>query len=260
MNGTANNYLAGALGIGSTSLTGMSLRLGKTITGATTSYGVLQQGIVQSDVTSTAYGFYNEIGTQAASFTLTNYRHFFATASTIGAGSSVTNQVGFYASVTLTGATNNFGFRGDLAAAYNVWNLYMAGTAANYMAGNLLLSKTTTGFATVGLLYESAAALEITTNGARALRLNRLTSDGEILTISQASTLVGTIGSSSGGIYIGTGTSGTARLNVKSTGQMRFVPLASDPSGAEAGDIYYNSTTNALKLYDGTVWRTITVI
>jgi hypothetical protein len=259
MSGTANNYMAGSLGIGSTSLTGRTLYLGKTITGATNSTGLYQDGIIQSDVTASARYFDTYAQIQNTAFTLTNLFHYRAGSNTFGSA-IVTNQYGFIADASITGATNNYGFFGNIASGTNRWNLYMAGTAANYMAGNLLLSKTTTGFATVGLLYESAAALEITTNGARALRLNRLTSDGEILTISQASTLVGTIGSSSGGIYIGTGTSGTARLNVKSTGQMRFVPLASDPSGAEAGDIYYNSTTNALKLYDGTVWRTITVI
>jgi hypothetical protein len=147
-------YLSGdgSLGIGTTSLTGMSLRLGKTITGATTSYGVLQQGIVQSDVTSTAYGYYNEINTAASTFTLTNYRHFFAAQSTIGAGSTVTNQVGFYVSSNMTSGTNNFAFRGDIPSGTNRWNLYMNGTAANYMAGQLLIGTTTT----------SAFALDVT--------------------------------------------------------------------------------------------------
>ena len=51
------------------------------------------------------------------------------------------------------------------------------------------------------------------------------------------------------------GTSGTERIRVKSGGQMRFVPLAADPSGAEAGDVYYNSTSNKLKCYNGTTWN-----
>jgi hypothetical protein len=132
----------GSVGIGITSLTGITLRLGKTITGATTAYGILQQGIVQSDVTTTAFGYYNEIGTQAAAFTLTNYRHFFATASTIGAGSAVTNQVGFFASATLTGATINYGFQGSIPSGTNRWNLYMDGTANNYMAGQVGIGAT----------------------------------------------------------------------------------------------------------------------
>jgi hypothetical protein len=44
------------------------------------------------------------------------------------------------------------------------------------------------------------------------------------------------------------------RVRIKSTGQVRFVPLAADPAGAEAGDVYYNSGTNKLRLYDGSTW------
>lgn len=44
------------------------------------------------------------------------------------------------------------------------------------------------------------------------------------------------------------------RIRVKETGQMRFVPLAADPGGAQSGDVYYNSGTNKLRLYDGTNW------
>ncbi len=46
-----------------------------------------------------------------------------------------------------------------------------------------------------------------------------------------------------------------AKMTLKSTGQVRFVPLAADPSGAEAGDVYYNSTSNKLKCYNGTTWN-----
>jgi len=47
----------------------------------------------------------------------------------------------------------------------------------------------------------------------------------------------------------------TERLRLKETGQLRFVPLAADPAGAEAGDVYYNSTSNKLKCYNGTSWN-----
>jgi len=46
----------------------------------------------------------------------------------------------------------------------------------------------------------------------------------------------------------------TERFRIKSTGQLRFIPLAADPAGAEAGDVYYNSGTNKLRLYDGSSW------
>ena len=45
------------------------------------------------------------------------------------------------------------------------------------------------------------------------------------------------------------------RMRVKATGAVRFVPLSADPStGNEAGDVYYNSTTNKLRVYNGTSW------
>lgn len=44
------------------------------------------------------------------------------------------------------------------------------------------------------------------------------------------------------------------RMRVKPTGQVNFVPLAADPSGASAGDVYYNSTTNKLRVHNGTSW------
>lgn len=50
------------------------------------------------------------------------------------------------------------------------------------------------------------------------------------------------------------GTNNLERMRIKSTGQVRFVPLAADPAGAESGDVYYNSTTNKLKVYNGTAW------
>jgi len=57
-------------------------------------------------------------------------------------------------------------------------------------------------------------------------------------------------------VVIATGsTTPVERAVVKSTGQVRFVPLAADPSGAEAGDVYYNSTSNKLKCYNGSTWN-----
>lgn len=137
MNGTANNYMAGALGIGTTTIAGSNLVLGKVITGATIAYAFHNWGPVASDVTSLATGYFNTLNTVPASFTLSAYRHFTANQGTIGAGATVTNQYGFTASSNLIGATNNYGFYGELAAGTGRWNLYMAGTAPNYLAGDV---------------------------------------------------------------------------------------------------------------------------
>ena len=145
--GTASNYLAGSLSIGSTSLTGINLFVAKNITGAAAAYGVIQQGVVQSDVTTSGYGFYNQLNTQAASFT-TNYSHFLAVQNSIGAGSVITTQVAYNVASNLTSATNNYGFRGQIPVGTNRWNLFMDGMADNYLAGNTGIGTTTLGTAT----------------------------------------------------------------------------------------------------------------
>jgi hypothetical protein len=55
------------------------------------------------------------------------------------------------------------------------------------------------------------------------------------------------------------GTNSVERMRIKTTGQVRFVPLASAPSSPQAGDVYYDSTLNKLRVYT-TAWETITSI
>ena len=49
--------------------------------------------------------------------------------------------------------------------------------------------------------------------------------------------------------------SSTVRATVKQNGQVNFVPLGAAPSGAAAGDVYYDSSTNKLRCYNGTSWN-----
>jgi hypothetical protein len=140
--GSNTQISSGALGIGTFPSVGYSLLVGKNITGTTTSFGVYQFGTVQSDVTTTANGFYNQVNTQAASFSL-NYNHFLAVQGTIGASSTITTQTAFNVASNLIGGTNNYGFRGQIPSGTNRWNLYMDGTANNYMAGSLGIGGTT---------------------------------------------------------------------------------------------------------------------
>lgn len=51
-------------------------------------------------------------------------------------------------------------------------------------------------------------------------------------------------------------TDNSVRLTIKTTGQVNFVGLASDPAGA-AGDLYFNSTDSRLRVYDATSWKQI---
>ena len=138
MNGTANNYMAGSLGIGSTSLGTQNLRLNKQITGATAYYNFRNDSQIQADVTAFATYSY-AISSTAASTTINFVTLYEANQGTFGAGSTITNQVGFHAQTTLIGATNNYGFRGSIPSGSNRWNLYMDGTASNYLNGVLTI-------------------------------------------------------------------------------------------------------------------------
>lgn len=160
---------AGNVGIGAAGLLTTTLRLAKTITGGVESFGVIQSGVVQSDVTTNAYGFRNVAQTAASAFTVTGYVHYQALQSTIGAGSSITNQYGFIASSTLIGATNNYGFYSDIASGTGRWNFYANGTAENYLGGNLKIGATDARGTTAGTnhlsIFNGTAPAGTLTNG-----------------------------------------------------------------------------------------------
>ena len=153
--GTANSYFGGSVGVGATVLTNVGLRMGRNITGSTSSFGVDLLATVQSDVTTAAFGYNTGISTQAASFS-TIIQHFRAAQGTIGAGSSITTQIGFNSTSLNIDGVLNYGFNaGDTSAVttgktaygfYSAINIatgggttyafYGAGTAPNYFGGN----------------------------------------------------------------------------------------------------------------------------
>ena len=48
----------------------------------------------------------------------------------------------------------------------------------------------------------------------------------------------------------------TERFRIKQGGQVRFVPLAAAPTlNVEAGDVYYDTGTNKLRVWNGTAWQ-----
>lgn len=163
---------AGNIGLGTSASAARSVLVGKTITGATSAFGVIQQGAVQSDVTVGATGIYNILNAQAASFTCASYTHFLCASNALTGGAAVTTQIGYSVSSTLTGATNNYGYSGSIAAATGRWNIYMAGTAQNYFAGNVGIGTSRTTPATaldvngvVTLALGTAAAPAIVPTG-----------------------------------------------------------------------------------------------
>lgn len=127
----------GNVGIGVVPTAGRTFAVGKAVTGATTAYGILNNGTIQSDVTANAYMMRSVPGTAAATFTLGNLFHYTAGQSALGSGSAITAQYGFYAEANLTGATNNYGFYSGLTAGTGRWNFYAAGGAPNYFNGSI---------------------------------------------------------------------------------------------------------------------------
>lgn len=160
MSGTAPNYMNGGLCIGS-SLTSpppnglivnSQIIMSASVPSASVSYRFYMDGAFGSQVTAIAHsvnpvfnsttttqgvGHSTLIGTAAASFTLPDLTHYLVQQGTIGAGSTITQQTGFNVTSGLIGGASNYAFRGQIPLTTNCWNLYMSGTANNYLQGSL---------------------------------------------------------------------------------------------------------------------------
>lgn len=135
---------SGNVGIGSGGEASNKITVAGTYpTSGTVTRAMLCSGQIPSGSTVFGDGFVSLLGTVAASFTCANLRHYVAGQGGFGASSAVTNQFGFVAESSLTGATNNYGFYSDIASASNRWNFYAAGSAKNYFNGETLIGTAT---------------------------------------------------------------------------------------------------------------------
>jgi hypothetical protein len=168
---------AGRFGLGATPLAYQKLAVSGTyLAGSNISEAISLRGTIPSGATTSYDSVISRVVTEATSFTLGTLRHFYANPGTFGAGSAVTNQTGFHAESSLTGATNNYGFYGNIASGTGRWNFYANGTADNYFAGNVGLGTTTPAakLAVVGTGYSPTITI---TDGAT---LNWDTSLGQV--------------------------------------------------------------------------------
>jgi len=211
--------LSGNLGIGA-SAAGVTLAIAKTLSGAATSRFVWVTAAVASDVTSQALGFATNISTQAAAFTLPILTHYLAVQGAIGTDSAITNQYGFQAASSLVGAlSNNYGFYGVIAAGTGRYNLYMGGTAANYLAGDLQLSKTVTTAGTVGAqtIDKTTGSVNFAAAAASLVVTNSL--------VTTASVIIATVGTNDATmksvLVVATAGSFTIYANVAATAETR---------------------------------------
>ena len=140
--GTGYTYLGNIVNIGADySVSGILNLAGNTnVISGVGVQGVYASMFVDSTKTGGANMFSTYPNTQATSFTLASLGHYKAAFGGLGAGSSITNQYGFQADNSLIGATNNYGFYSNIAAATGRFNFYANGTAANYFAGQTTLN------------------------------------------------------------------------------------------------------------------------
>jgi hypothetical protein len=103
-------------------------------------------------------------------------------------------------------------FVNDPNAALNISSSASADSATIDASGRLLVGTTDTGLGTTttseGHLFQPDGAAVHARDGVHPLILNRLTSDGDIAVFRKDGTTVGSIGTDSGDLYIGTGDTG----------------------------------------------------
>jgi hypothetical protein len=168
------------LALGSTAANAnVGFRNSRAVTGGTTAWAQYIDGTVQSDVTATAVGIGTSLST-VGSQSISSLIHYQAATGTLGASTTLTNQIGFSASSTLDGATNNYGFYGAIASGANNWNCFMVGTAPNYFAGQVQVgagslaapSLATNGDTNTGIYWPAADELAFVEGGQEAARID----------------------------------------------------------------------------------------
>jgi hypothetical protein len=156
--GTADNYFAGSVGIGTTPTAGLKVNISGTASGATSTFGLFNSQTADPAVSTALHISFGSATTVSAG-TLPDLRAFNASQGTFTG--TVTNQYAFFVQGTFVGATNNYGVYSNIAAAANRWNFYATGTARNYMAADLTVNGATAipagGTAGAGLMVSTTA-------------------------------------------------------------------------------------------------------
>ena len=136
----------GGISIGGAGSTATQLSItGTLVSSSNITRSVAAIGTAPTTATTEVSGFYSSLSTADGITGLTHLYNFVATQGTITGGTRVipTNQYGFHSTSTLTGATNNYGFYGNVPAGTGRWNFYAAGSANNYFAGATIIASNT---------------------------------------------------------------------------------------------------------------------
>lgn len=143
----------GNVGIGGTPAPSVQLNLlGTYVSSSNVTRVVNATGTAPTSSTSEVSGYISNFSTADGIGAVTVMYHFGAFQGTVTGGTRTapTNQHGFFADSSLTGATNNYGFYSNIASGTGCYNFYANGTAANYFAGDVQLGKTVTVAGTTG--------------------------------------------------------------------------------------------------------------
>jgi hypothetical protein len=242
---------SGKISMGSgTTNSGISLIISTSSTGQSSYNGVYVNTGITADTTSQYRGFMSVPATVATAFTLGILRHFFANGVTVGAGSTVSSQVGYYVESNMTGATANYGFQSTIAASGSAnYNFYALGTAPNYFAGRTGIGATLTSGAMAQVVNTTAADVGFIVKGAAS-------QSGDLLQVQNSAGTSLVEVDSAGNVGIGTTTPATFGLLSVATAAGQSTPkmisminnrsyIAGDASGVMIAALAGNGTVNA---------------
>ena len=121
--------------------------------------------------------------------------------------------------------------------------------------GHVLIGKNTTAFGTAGISLRSEDVIQATRSAEPALEVNRLSTDGEIAGFYKDSARIGSIGTKTGSVYIGTGDAGIG-FNHHGSGNLDAIMPYSITAGAfQNGAVDIGGSVNRFKdaHFSGTV-------
>jgi hypothetical protein len=122
-------------------------------------------------------------------------------------------------------------------------------------SGNLLVGKTAVSLGAVGVEVKPYGEVRATADGAQALQLNRLTSDGTIIDLRKDGTTVGSIGTNAETLYVSAPQAGGMKYTYLNSTNAVMIPVTTTGanadavhdlgySGARFKDLYLSGTAN----------------
>jgi hypothetical protein len=251
----------GNIGINSNGNTDNKVLVAGSLNTGSTSTSVRSDVSFGSSVTANAVGFRSQIA-RSSGGTLTNLVGFQAFNGTLDI--TPTNNVGFQVGALSTG-TNIYGFHGQIAAATGRYNLYMSGTAQNFLAGATTINSTLTVTGTSTLGAVNAAAISGTTGtfsgtlgvtGTTTLAAVNATNGTFSGTLGVTGTTTLAAVNATNGAFSGTLTvTGTSTLGVTNTGALSSTTIAASSTLNVTG----TSTLAAVNATNGTFSGTLGV-